>query len=58
MDAADLYAIYAEELEAEEFTTAAWEALPPREQLVWGKLARRLPREFTPAQSMLNTYPD
>ncbi len=58
MDAADLYSIYAEELENEELITPPWDALPPREQMVWKNLARRLPQELAPRQATLSGYPD
>lgn len=58
MDPDDLYAMFTEELGSEGFERDPWEDLPPREQIAWGKLARRIEREQTPAQGMLNAYPD
>lgn len=57
MDAAELYVIYAEELDTEGIQALPWEQLDPRYQIAWGKLARRLERERR-GQQMLSAYPD
>jgi hypothetical protein len=58
MDAAELYYMYAEELDTEGIQTLPWEDVDDRCKIAWGKLARRLPREFAPRQAMLSAYPD
>lgn len=58
MDAAELYAIYAEELESENIECLPWESLADRYRIAWGKLARRIERESAPRQAMLSAYPD
>jgi len=37
-----LYQLFCHERETEGLTCPTWDALAPREQIAWGKLARRL----------------
>lgn len=57
MDGAELYAMLAEELDAEGVAAKDWDALAARAQIAWANLARRLERERR-GQQMLSAYPD